>query len=214
MVGRRERGQRTETERAGPRAALGDDGTDLGAVALGWWSTAEVMLLFWAENVVIGAVHLLRFAILALVERHAAPLGVALFFALHYGLFTFVHGVFVVTLFGGALAEEAEAGLAAVLFSPEGLLFGVGALLASHLFSFLVNFLHGGEYRAARAEALMMQPYARIIVLHLAILFGGSASLALGEPAAALVLLVVLKIGFDLRAHLAEHRRPALRGAG
>jgi hypothetical protein len=186
----------------------------LGAVALGWWSTAEVMLLFWAENVVIGAVHLLRFATLALAERRAAPLGVALFFALHYGIFTFVHGVFVVTLFGSDLAEEAEFGLATLLVSPEGLLFGVGALLGSHLFSFLVNFLHGGEYRTATAQGLMLQPYARIIVLHLAILFGGSASLALGEPAAALVLLVLLKIGFDLRAHLAEHRGSPLPFGG
>jgi hypothetical protein len=28
----------------------------------------------------------------------------------------------------------------------------------------------------------------------------------LGEPAIALVILVLLKIGLDLRAHLAEHR--------
>ncbi|MCS6933134.1 MAG: DUF6498-containing protein, partial [Acetobacteraceae bacterium] len=47
----------------------------LAAVLLGLWSTAEVMLLFWAENLVIGAVQLLRFATLAIARRQAGPGG-------------------------------------------------------------------------------------------------------------------------------------------
>lgn len=178
------------------------------AVAVGWWSTAEVMLLFWAENVAIGMAHLARFGALALLRRQAEAIGLGLFFALHYGLFTFVHGVFVVSFFGGAAADP-EAGVLAALLSADGVLFGFLALVASHLFSFAVNFLWGGEYRQAKAEALMHQPYQRVVVLHLVVLFGGFATLALGEAGVALLLLVLLKISVDLRAHLAEHRRAA-----
>jgi hypothetical protein len=175
----------------------------LAAVALGWWSTYEVMLLFWAENVVIGLVQVLRFGTLAVLRGMVAALGVAVFFTLHYGLFTLVHGMFVLSLFAPEDGWDAAAGL---LFSLDGLLFGLLALGASHLVSFVVNFLHGGEYRQAAPEALMMEPYGRIVVLHLAILFGGFATTLLGAPAAVLVVLVLLKIGFDLRAHLAAHR--------
>ena len=45
------------------------------------------------------------------------------------------------------------------------------------------------------------------MVLHLVVLGGGWVTLALGSPVGALVLLVALKTGFDLRAHLAERRK-------
>jgi len=177
------------------------------AVALGWWSTYEVVLLFWAENVVIGVLQLLRFATVAALAGKVAALGVAAFFALHYGMFTFVHGVFVATLFAPGWSGDAPPpGALALLLSPDGLLFGLGALAASHLLSYAVNFVGGGEYRRVEPTALMMQPYGRVAVLHLAIIFGGALTTMLGEPAIALVALVVLKIGLDLRAHLAEHR--------
>lgn len=193
----------------GPRvlvsaAALGAANlVPLGAVALGWWSTYEVMLLFWAENVVIGLVQLLRFGTLAVLRGMLSALGIGVFFTAHYGLFTLVHGLFVLSLFAPEDGWDAAAGL---LFSADGLLFGLLALGASHLFSFVVNFLGGGEYRQAEPEALMKEPYGRIVVLHLTILFGGFATTLLGEPAAVLIVLVLLKTGFDLRAHLAAHR--------
>jgi hypothetical protein len=44
-----------------------------------------------------------------------------------------------------------------------------------------------------------------VVVLHLVIIGGGFAAMALGEPIAALVLLVVLKIVVDIAAHRREH---------
>lgn len=188
-------------------ALIGANLVPLAAVALGWWSTYEVVLVFWAENVVIGVLQVLRFATLAVLAGKVAALGVAVFFALHYGIFTFVHGVFVATLFAPAgVGDAATPGALALLFSPDGLLFGLGALAVSHLVSYGVNFVGGGEYRHVEPAALMMQPYGRVVVLHLAIIFGGALTMMLHEPAIGLVVLVLLKIGLDLRAHLAEHR--------
>jgi hypothetical protein len=64
-----------------------------------------------------------------------------------------------------------------------------------------------GEYRRASLDKLMFQPYGRIAVLHLTILGGGILMLALDSPTVGLVLLVILKIGLDLSAHLKERRR-------
>lgn len=178
------------------------------AVLLGWWSTYEVVLLFWAENVVIGVLHVLRFTTQAVLGGKVAALGYAVFFTVHYGMFTFVHGVFVATLFApGGRGEEELPDALTLLLSPEGLLFGLGALAVSHLVSYAANFVGGGEYKRVEPAALMMQPYGRVMVLHLAIIFGGALVMTLNEPAAGLVVLVLLKIGLDLRAHLAEHRR-------
>jgi len=82
----------------------------------------------------------------------------------------------------------------------------IAALAASHLFSFIWNYLYRGEFRRAALTELMQQPYGRVVVLHLTILLGGFAAMLLGSPLWALLLLIGLKIALDLKAHLKEHR--------
>jgi hypothetical protein len=176
----------------------------LAGAAFGGWSAYELVLLFWAENVVIGLFQALRMGSVAVLRRKAHQAGLIPFFLLHYGMFAFVHGMFVTASFGPP-AEAPMAEAMALLLSPSGLLFALLALVASHGFSFVVNFLGAGEWRDADMPALMKQPYARVVVLHLVILGGAVAVQALGEPMVALVLLVVLKMALDVVAHRREH---------
>jgi uncharacterized membrane protein len=53
----------------------------------------------------------------------------------------------------------------------------------------------------------MMQPYGRVMVMHFVILGGGFLVMALHSPVPALVVLVLLKIAVDVRAHRAERTR-------
>ena len=176
----------------------------LAGAAFGGWSVYDLLLLFWAENVVIGLFQVLRMGSVVVLRRRSEQAGLIPFFILHYGMFAFVHGTFVTGIFAPP-AEAPLAGAIALLLSPSGLLFALLALTASHGFSFVVNFLGAGEWRDAEMPALMKQPYARVVVLHLVIMGGAVAVQALGEPMVALVLLVVLKMAFDVVAHRREH---------
>ena len=75
-----------------------------GVLALGW-SPFVVMMLFWFENVVIGVANVAKMLV---AGARLGGLGLAgavaasAFFTVHYGMFTAVHGVFVVLLFGTA----------------------------------------------------------------------------------------------------------------
>jgi hypothetical protein len=89
-----------------------------------------------------------------------------------------------------------------------GLWPALAALAASHLFSFAWNYLWRGEFRHAKLAALVSRPLGRLLVLHLVIVAGGIASLALGSPVWALVLLLGLKIVLDWQAHRKEHSKP------
>jgi len=178
------------------------------------WTVFSVLLLYWCENVVVGAFNVLRMLT-------AAPRNVAVdvgkvflipFFCFHYGMFTMVHGIFVLMLFGpgGHVSASPTQLLPAV--RGAGIGYGVLAIVLSHGFSFFHNYLAGGEFRQASLQQLMAQPYARVMVLHATILVGGFGAKALGAPAAALVVLVTLKTAIDLHAHVAERRKlgPAL----
>lgn len=135
------------------------------------------------------------------------------FFVVHYSIFCLVHGVFVVAFFdqrdgiaGGHFGLTS--GFASLGNIPH---FGwaVAGLTGSHLYSFVRNYFGGGEYRRTVLPALMLQPYGRIIVLHLAILFGGFIAMAMGSNVGILVLLTVGKTLVDLALHLRERRRNA-----
>ena len=91
--------------------------------------------------------------------------------------------------------------------SDFGLWLPLAVLVASHLFSFLWNYLVRGEFRRAQLATLMAQPYLRVVALHVGILLGGFGAMVLGSPLWALVVLLAMKIGLDLRAHVKEHSK-------
>jgi hypothetical protein len=183
-----------------------------GVLALDW-EVLPLIVLFWLENIVIGVLNVARIA-LANPSRSAAGAGKLVlipFFCVHYGMFTAIHGLFVFGLFGGepykALVDGLWTGDAAHHAIGEfSLWLPIAALATSHLFSFFWNYLGHGEYRTARPKTLMHAPYGRIVVLHVAIIGGAFLIQLLHSPLWALLLLIVLKIGLDLRAHTREHR--------
>ena len=138
-----------------------------------------------------------------------AKAGMIPFFVVHYGIFTTVHGVFVLTLFGG-VHERGFPGPTAFFHAVQGAGIWPAALAlgASHAVSFAFNYIGGGEYRTAALASLMSRPYGRVMVLHGVILGGGFLVQALGAPLAAIALLVVLKTGLDLVGHVREHAVP------
>jgi hypothetical protein len=175
------------------------------------WTVFSILLLYWCENVVVGALNILRMAVAEPrdIGANASKLFLIPFFTVHYGMFTFVHGMFVLALFGsGGPSMSASALLAAV--RNAGIGYGVLAIALSHGFSFVHNYLGSGEYQRTSPPALMAQPYTRVVVLHITILVGGFLAKAAGAPVAALVVLIALKTAIDLRAHLAERRKLAI----
>lgn len=178
-------------------------------VLLGGWSVFAVVALYWCENVVVGAFNVLKilFAEPQSLGANLSKVFLIPFFIVHYGMFTFVHGMFVFLMFGPhPMTAPSVAGFEAAI-RQSGIGLGIIAIAASHGYSFFFNYLFNGEYRRMSPPVLMGQPYARVVVLHVTILAGGFATAALGQPLAALVILVVLKTAIDYRAHLSERRK-------
>ena len=184
-----------------------------GVLALDW-PVFSLLLLFWLENVVIGVLNALRMLLAdpADAALWTGKLLMVPFFCFHYGMFTAIHGSFVVSMFGGKEYAHMKDGLIPVnaamrAIADFDLKWALAVLAASHVFSFLWNYLIRGEFRRAAIAELMHRPYKRIVVLHLTILIGGGFSMALGSPLWALLLLLALKVGFDLTAHVKEHAK-------
>jgi hypothetical protein len=192
----------------------------VGGVFFLGWGVFDVLLLYWTENVVIGVFNVLRM----LMAQPANPASwlakfvLVPFFIVHYGMFTAVHGFFLVAFFQdeatGWNLPGPSASLSQTMFEiinsvvgRPGALLVVGSLVLSHGYSFVVNYLGNGENTRASLQRLMSQPYSRVVVMHLTIIGMGFLVILTGTRAVGVVLLVVLKIAVDLHAHRAEHRR-------
>jgi len=196
----------------------------LGVLFFGW-DVAALMILYWSENLVIGFYTLVKMLLVS-------PLGglfSGLFFLIHYGGFCGVHGLFIVMML---LDEEFSPFpddpwpvflvFPQILFNvsrhvlasaPPEWLWAFAALFASHGISFVVNFLVGPEREHTNVSQLMGAPYGRIMILHIAILLRGCATMALGQPLYMLIVLILLKTGMDIGMNIRQHRRVSA-GAG
>jgi len=132
------------------------------------------------------------------------------FFCFHYGMFTFVHGIFLMTLFGGhehLRQGDLNGHLILQVIGENHLLIPFLALAAGHVVSFAYDYVWRGEFRRTNVMMQMSQPYSRVLMMHLTILFGGFLMMTLRSPAVGLALLVVLKLAFDLVGHQREREK-------
>ena len=164
------------------------------------WSALVLLLLYWAENVVIGVVNVLKMGVTAVAGGLFGILSglmVIPFFIIHYGGFCAGHGLFVVAVAGGAFqgADPLET-VKHVWADRWDYAVPLAAIIVYYLGDF-VRWLHAGEWKGVDVGSQMGDPYGRIIVLHIAILLGAVLVVALGQPAAAVALLAVLKTFFE-----------------
>lgn len=201
--------------------ALASAAAPLAGVVWGGWDVREVLLLYWAENLVIGFWQVVK---MACARRPGeAYLGIfgklflIPFFIVHYGGFCAGHGLFINLLTGndvglGGVMEGAWGwgplvfvGLligvikASVAVLPAAALWAVMAMTVSHAVHTWQTFFATGRYRKVGAEKLMGEPYKHIVVIHIAIIIGGAAAAAMSNGIPVLVLLVLGKLGIDFR---------------
>ena len=135
------------------------------------WPAGTVFLVFWIENAVLGVTTAVRIATAeGAVDGQPGPdsilrfpaWGRVGFFLVHYGIFSFVHLVFVTILAIGAGVECSFWAL------------GMPALLIAlrYVVDLVRDWFLGGRRRQVNAEQAFWSPYPRLIVLHVATLLG------------------------------------------
>lgn len=146
------------------------------------------------------------------------------FFIIHFGGFAAAHGSFLLDIFSidsipSPTEEQEWPGplmllqllwtVLQTLFThmPSGFIWMISALIISHGVSFLQHFIIAGERHRTTVNKLMMQPYSRVLILHIAIILCGFLVIRMGSPLSMLIALVLVKTVMDIVFHRREHRR-------
>lgn len=191
----------------------------LAAVRFAGANAADLLVVYWTENLVIAA-----YTILRMVKAHKPAEGNTFFglaiFVLMFGMFCVVHGGVVLWLLHthSSLLELSPQGMLdpaiAAEFArhanvwnsvPLSFVWLVGALFISHGISFVQNFLRRGEFLTSNAREQMTRPFNRIMLMHVASVAMGFFAQSQGSPFFLLAALVALKTAADAYSHFASH---------
>jgi hypothetical protein len=168
------------------------------------WPLETLLWPFWIQSIVIGWYSRRRILSLRqfstegfrindqpVPETPASLRKTASFFALHYGFFHVGYGAFLVSRAAGLALWDWLA------FTAMAVSFAL-----SHGTSFRQN-LEADSRGRPNLGTLMLLPYARIVPMHLTILFGSTLA---GDSPVAVLLFSGLKTGADVVMHHVEHR--------
>lgn len=172
------------------------------AVSQGW-PLHQIMWIYWGQSVIIGVMNVIRMLSLKnfstegmssdgkpVPETMAAKRGIAMFFAVHYGMFHLVYAIFLWTEQPLNMLSMNEVML---------MMLALSMFIGSHSFSLMHNMNEDFRQAKPKLGTLMFYPYLRIIPMHLAIIFGGMVS-GLG-----LIIFMGLKTFADAGTHMVEH---------
>ena len=188
------------------------------------WDVATILVLYWLENGIVGAVNVVRILLAQQPDKRdvghhtQAPFPgravTAAFFAVHYGVFWVIHGVFVVVLTGFAGTTnrvDVLTPLFAAVSDPVVLVGGVG-LLVGQMSTLYYDYVGPRSYRAVSPSSQVWRPYPRMVALHVTITLGGVWLVGQGsQPVAVLGLLVLLKTAAELLIYLLDRKLAARR---
>ncbi len=201
------------------------------------WDVFTMMMIYWAESLIIGLFTILRMILAQQApqppkrERSevpnplATPLSTLLFkiflvpfFCIHFGIFMFVHAVFIITFISPGNLNSILTFLGYV--SQPSQSFGLSALpllglFAYHLISFIFNYIRPKAYQFTNPMAAMFTPYPRIIFTHIVLIIVSASSIMLSvkiPPTITAGIIVILKTFLDLYMYRrAQHEdRPSI----
>ena len=164
------------------------------------WEIGVLIWIYWFQSVIIGLFQFLKIITLKnfstsglLVNGHPVEAttktlwSTGLFFLFHYGFF---HAAYLLFLL---LEIPISAG------SRDLIVTGALLFLLNHAFSFIMNYW-ADTGRQQNLGRVLFIPYARIVPMHLAIIFSFMFLSGFG-----LVLFMLLKTAADTVMHIAEH---------
>ena len=170
------------------------------------WSLGPLLIIYWWQSIIIGLFNFIKITRLKnfhtnhlksrgkqLPANELTKMGMAFFFAFHYGIFHVAYLFFIafMFLFTGESFSLLNLGFIAL---------GVLIFFFNHLFSFLKNKDKDAEKRQSLGK-VMFFPYLRIIPMHLTMVFG---LLFFGRIG--VIIFLILKTVADVIMHKVEHR--------
>ncbi|MFL5728061.1 MAG: DUF6498-containing protein [Cytophagaceae bacterium] len=160
------------------------------------WNVYEIVLMYWWETLVIGLFCLISLIISNAEKNLLVRGGFAVFFFVHFGLFSAIQGLFIFIMLKGDHIDHAQS-----------LQYGVLILFFNYLIHFFNDYIFSGKYKSRESPSLF-GVYGRIVIQQFVILIGGyiTTKTAMSSDIRMLTLLIALKTSVDLGVYFLQKK--------
>ena len=180
-------------------------------------SANEVLWIYWSQSVIIGIFNFIKMVTLKkfstegfkqgkkqMLPTRATAISSAVFFLFHYGFFHLIYAIFLGAFSEFSYSSGSNSGSKYFLLSA-GMFF----------ISYLIEFINSRKEQSDELPNIgfiMFAPYARIIPMHLTIIFGGFIGAAgsifsTNTNLAIIILFIGIKTIVDLITHSIDFRK-------
>ncbi len=176
--------------------------------------TFPLIFLFWLETAIIGILYIPK---VIMYYRGQVVFHLSVFLFL-FTSFMFGHLIAILSLFPMRLSsgqmyygklEDLGIVVSGLMHYIHILQVSIIALVLSHIYSFVVNYIGNKEYKIKRDESNdpVQAAFGRVVGMHIVVFIGAALISFIGQKGIAVVMLAILKIVFDVRGHRREHDR-------
>lgn len=175
------------------------------------WDPKQIFMAYALETIIVGFYTLLKMGITTAIRKKdnwynngtsstVSGLFFMLFFVFHYGMFVAIQtGMFIGV---SRLGKELHAGFFDFILHWTSYIgkdgyYILGGFLISYGFDMVWNFLRPGLYKTAPLMLLMFQPYGRIFIQQITVIFG-SIFLEFGAGKIFILIFAVAKIFIEV----------------
>ena len=136
----------------------------------GWATPTEIVIIYAIETVIIGAFHALKMLIAGFGSTRNSgvnALGWTLFFAIHYGFFTFIQTTFFfvfLSMSDDRIVDDFGLQNFQTALGFEGVQIAIAVLSVSLLIRLYRNFIRPARYLTVDIKSYMFVPYLRIVI--------------------------------------------------
>jgi len=180
-------------------------------------SANEVLWIYWSQSVIIGIFNFIKMITLKefstegfkqgkkqMLPTRATAISSAVFFLFHYGFFHLIYAVFLGAFSEFSHSEGSSSGTKYFLLSA-------GMFFISYLIEF-INSRKEQNDELPNIGLIMFAPYARIVPMHLTIIFGGFIGAAgsifsTNTNLVIIVLFIGIKTVVDLFTHSIDFKK-------
>lgn len=177
------------------------------------WEVADLMFMFWIENIVLGFYGILKITFFKgpkgqkeiEINKHTVVISkvkyiLVPFFIIHFGFFCFIHGSFIEVFFGNGFVPEARQLM--TWDNVWNLKYGILAIFINYGVSFIFSYLKKEEFRTASFVGLLIDPYRRIVIVQLMLMASGIIFILCLSKVPAIIFILfffIVKLALDLR---------------
>ncbi len=174
------------------------------------WNAVQIFLVFCLETVIIGIFNVVKMGCVTLFvkpkdvwntegsSRLVSGLFFIFFFIIHYGFFVFVQTQIFFSISGlmkGNSLFGSYRDIPAALGNDGQLVLLI--FITYYTLHTLYHFFLSGQFKTISMGKLMMQPYSRIFIQQFVVI-AGALFITLGFDQIFIMILVFVKLGFDL----------------